>query len=96
MRLPDRYCGGRGSDFDRHGWLKESPQAICCLWGFFESACGNQPSMVGWDKRKTGGLAHDRSGIRQFYTGQGVFAEMLMDEGRRVLDAGKLQETTWE
>ena len=41
--------GGGRAGAHRHGRLKESPQAICFLWGFFESACRNRQSVVGWD-----------------------------------------------
>ena len=49
MRLPDRYCSGRGADPDRLGWLNQSLQVKhrFSLWGFFESACRKQRSMVG-------------------------------------------------
>ena len=39
--------GGGRAGAHRHGRLKESPQAICFLWGFFKSACRKQRSMVG-------------------------------------------------
>lgn len=49
VRLPDRYCSGRGADPDRLGWLNQSLQVKhrFSLWGFFESACRKQRSMVG-------------------------------------------------
>ena len=47
LRLPHRHCGGGRVGAYRHGRLKESPQAICFLWGFFESACRNRQSVVG-------------------------------------------------
>ena len=48
VRLPDRYCSGRGADPDRLGWLNQSLQVKhrFSLWGFFESACRKQRSMV--------------------------------------------------
>ena len=41
--------GGRGADSDRLGWLNQSLQVKhrFSLWGFFESACRKQRSMVG-------------------------------------------------
>ena len=41
--------GGCGADSDRLGRLNRSSQAECIfyLWGFFESACRKQRSMVG-------------------------------------------------
>lgn len=41
--------GGRGADPDRLGWLNQSLQVKhrFSLWGFFESACRKQRSMVG-------------------------------------------------
>ena len=41
--------GGGRAGAHRHGRLKESPQAIYFLWGYFESACRNRQSVVGWD-----------------------------------------------
>ena len=40
---------GRGADPDRLGWLNQSLQVKhrFPLWGFFESACRKQRSMVG-------------------------------------------------
>lgn len=38
--------GGGRAGAHRHGRLKESPQSICFLWGFFESACRKRRSMV--------------------------------------------------
>ena len=40
---------GRGADPDRLGWLNQSLQVKhrFSLWGFFESACRKQRSMVG-------------------------------------------------
>ena len=48
VRLPDRYCSGRGADPDRLGWLNQSLQVKhrFSLWGFFESACRKKRSMV--------------------------------------------------
>ena len=41
--------GGGGADPDRLGWLNQSLQVKhrFSLWGFFESACRKQRSMVG-------------------------------------------------
>ena len=49
VRLPDRYCSGRGADPDRLGWLNQSLQVKhrFSLWGFFESACRKRRSMIG-------------------------------------------------
>ena len=48
VRLPDRYCSGRGADPDRLGWLNQSLQVKhrFSLWGFFESACRKRRSMI--------------------------------------------------
>ena len=48
LRLPHRYCSGRGADPDRLGWLNQSLQVKhrFSLWGFFESACRKKRSMV--------------------------------------------------
>ena len=48
VRLPDRHCSGRGADPDRLGWLNQSLQVKhrFSLWGFFESDCRKQRSMV--------------------------------------------------
>lgn len=50
VRLPDRYCSGRGADHDRLGWLNQSLQVKhkFSLWGFFESACRKRWSMIEW------------------------------------------------
>ena len=48
VRLPDRYCSGRGADSDHLGWLNQSLQVKhrFSLWGFFESACRKRRSMI--------------------------------------------------
>ena len=48
IALPDRHCSGRGADPDHLGWLNQSLQVKhrFSQWGFFESACRKQRSMV--------------------------------------------------